>query len=85
MSCTIVGVDLMPIRAIPNVITHAEDITGGKVRQLLQKDLAGQKVCGQLCVCARACACVCARHLCTCACVRQCNCAIVQVSVEHAP
>ncbi len=35
----------MPIKPIPNVITHAEDITGGKVRQLLQKDLKGQKVC----------------------------------------
>ena len=44
VSCTIVGVDLMPIRAIPNVITHAEDITGSKVRQLLQKDLNGSKV-----------------------------------------
>ncbi len=44
VSCTIVGVDLMPIRPIPNVITHTEDITGGKVRQLLLKDLNGLKV-----------------------------------------
>ena len=44
VSCTIIGVDLMPIKPIPNVITHTEDITGGKVRQLLQKDLKGQKV-----------------------------------------
>jgi hypothetical protein len=43
MTCTIVGVDLVPIRPIPNVITHAEDITGGRVRQLLQKDLNSQK------------------------------------------
>jgi AdoMet-dependent rRNA methyltransferase SPB1 len=44
VTATIIGVDLMPIKPIPRVITHAEDITGSRIRQLLLKDLNGQKV-----------------------------------------
>ncbi|XP_077995461.1 pre-rRNA 2'-O-ribose RNA methyltransferase FTSJ3-like [Glandiceps talaboti] len=39
MSSLIVGVDLVPIRAIPNVTTFQADITTEKCRQLLSKEL----------------------------------------------
>jgi AdoMet-dependent rRNA methyltransferase SPB1 len=43
VSSLIIGIDLAPIRAIGNVITHQEDITTEKCRQLLKKDLNDQK------------------------------------------
>ena len=40
---TIIGVDLMPIRAIRGVITHKEDILSVECRTVLKRDLAGKK------------------------------------------
>lgn len=39
----IVGVDLAPIRAIPNVITLQEDITSSKCRSELRKHFKTQE------------------------------------------
>lgn len=43
VSSLIIGVDLVPIRAIPHVITHAEDITTAKCRSVLKKDMGKHK------------------------------------------
>lgn len=40
---TIIGVDLVPIRPIRNVITHAADITTARCRALLRKDMGPKK------------------------------------------
>lgn len=39
----IIGVDLVPIKPIPNVTTFAEDITGQRCRALLKKELKDRK------------------------------------------
>jgi len=43
VSSMIIGVDLVPIRPIPNVITHAEDILTAKCRTVLKKDMGKHK------------------------------------------
>eukprot|EP00111_Clytia_hemisphaerica_P024401 TCONS_00071996-protein len=43
MSSVILGVDLVPIKAIKNVTTFASDITTDNCRQLLKKELKGWK------------------------------------------
>lgn len=43
LSSVIIGVDLAPIKPISHVITHCEDITSSKCRQLLKKDLSDNK------------------------------------------
>eukprot|EP01052_Picozoa_sp_SAG31_P003639 SAG31_NODE_142_length_22669_cov_18.630040_14_plen_824_part_00 len=45
----IIGVDLVPIRAIPNVVTMAEDITTPKCYARLQRELDGRAVDLVLC------------------------------------
>lgn len=51
----IVGVDLAPIRPIPNVITYTEDITSAKCRAELRKHFKTQEVdvYGVQCLCLR--------------------------------
>ena len=43
VSSLIIGVDLVPIRSIPRVITHAEDITTTQCRSVLKKDMGNHK------------------------------------------
>jgi AdoMet-dependent rRNA methyltransferase SPB1 len=43
MSSVIIGIDLAAIKPIANVITHQEDITTGKCRQLIKQDLRDNK------------------------------------------
>lgn len=43
MASVIIGIDLVPIKPIANVITHTEDITTAKCRQLLKADLKDNK------------------------------------------